>query len=112
VSARTKSFAGEAWTVEAGRSIVTPDGHFYLTYGRDDKTSAPHYRDFCKLDDIAASMPLLPQIDTLRAENERLREALRDIYEQPIGHTAKDCAHDLAAVIRIARAALAGSGNS
>lgn len=59
---RKHSFSGEEWTVE-GRSIVTPDGHFYLTYGSDEKTSAPHYRDFCKLDRIARAMPLLARLE-------------------------------------------------
>ncbi len=61
------SFAGETWTADGGREVKTPDGTFYLAYGRDEKTSAPHYRDFCKLDEIARAMPLLPAAPDLLA---------------------------------------------
>lgn len=39
--------------------------------------------------------------------HDELLAALEDIIETPVGHTTADCAKDLAACIRIARAAIA-----
>lgn len=49
------------WTLSAGRTITTPNGSFYLTYGKD-KYGNPHYRDFCELDRIAQQVAALPDL--------------------------------------------------
>jgi hypothetical protein len=51
------------WKLEAGRCITTPDGTFSLTYGRTtDGSNAPLFRDFCKLDEIARQVAVLPEL--------------------------------------------------
>jgi len=62
----------ERWILEPGRTIRTPDGSFYLTYGKD-KHGNPLFKDFCKLDAIAHQVAALPE---LLAEITRLRQAL------------------------------------
>ena len=51
----------EQWNLLAGRCIETPDGMFYLAYGKD-KGGNPHFRDFVKLDKIAYQVAALPQL--------------------------------------------------
>jgi hypothetical protein len=73
---RTKHTPGP-WKLQAGRSIVTPSGAFYLTYGQD-KYGNPNFKDFCELDRnaqlIAASPKLLERLmlacEALRAKGE------------------------------------------
>jgi len=48
------------WTLEAGRSIVTPQGTFFLTYGQHPKTGAPNFPNFCALDATARAVAELP----------------------------------------------------
>ena len=51
----------EKWNLQAGRNIETPDGTFYLTYGKD-KCGNPHFKDFVKLDAIARQVAALPEL--------------------------------------------------
>lgn len=50
------------WTLQAGRSIQTPSGTFHLAYFTDSETSAPGFRSFVELDNIAAVVALLPDM--------------------------------------------------
>ena len=57
------------WNLEAGRSIVTSSGAFYLSYGKDKASGAPHFSNFCELDAnarlIAAAPDLLAELEKL-----------------------------------------------
>ena len=50
------------WNLEAGRNIETPSGTFFLTYGREEGTSAPLFRGPTELDAIARAVAALPDL--------------------------------------------------
>lgn len=49
------------WELQAGRSIKTVSGDFYLTYGKD-KHGNPNFRDFCELDRNAQLIAAAPEL--------------------------------------------------
>jgi len=59
------------WQLQAGRSIVTSSGEFYLSYG-SDRHGNPKFKDFCELDSnarlIAAAPDLLSSLQALFKE--------------------------------------------
>ena len=57
----TKHTPLEIWVLGAGRTIKTPRGEFYLTYGCD-KNGNPLFHDFCELDEIARAVVALPEL--------------------------------------------------
>lgn len=76
------------WNLEAGRSIVTSSGAFYLSYGTDKASGAPHFSNFCELDAnarlIAASPDLLVALEA--ALSFATPTSVRQEYRQ-----AEDC---------------------
>lgn len=63
------------WTLEAGRSISTSSGRFYLGYGRDAHGNA-EFKSPCELDSIAHLVAAAP--DLLAAlQSELLRGHVR-----------------------------------
>ncbi len=91
-----------AWKLEAGRHITTPDGTFYLTYGRTtDGSNAPRFRDPAELDRIARQVAALPE----------LLAALQDLVIQSEDYVLsngkrKVDREQFAATVREARAAM------
>lgn len=67
------------WNLEAGRSIVTSSGAFYLSYGKDRASGAPHFSNFCELDAnarlIASSPRLLTALEALLQRAEALDQS-------------------------------------
>lgn len=65
------------WILEAGRSINTSSGNFYLSYGKD-KHRNPNFSNFCELDRnaqlIAAAPDLLAALEAMVATWEGPRE--------------------------------------
>ena len=57
------------WRLEAGRTIVTSSGAFYLAYGSDAHTSLPHFTSPTELDAnarlIAAAPDLLAALEAV-----------------------------------------------
>lgn len=49
------------WNLEAGRSIQTKNGSFYITYGKD-KNGNPNFPDFCELDRNAHLVSAAPEL--------------------------------------------------
>jgi hypothetical protein len=78
------------WTLSAGRSITTPGGTFYLTYGSDPKSGKPNYPDFCELDRIARAISHLPELCT----------ALDALVATPTGYAELQYARDVLARVR------------
>ena len=70
------------WTLQAGRTIRTVSGEFYLSYGQD-KHGNPLFRGFCELDAnarlIAAAPETAAERDRLKAEKAGLVEVLEDL---------------------------------
>ena len=50
------------WNLEAGRSIVTSSGSFYLSYGKDKAFGAPYFSNFCELDSNARLIAAAPDL--------------------------------------------------
>lgn len=82
------------WNLEAGRSIVTSSGAFYLSYGKDKASGAPHFSNFCELD---ANARLIAAAPDLLAALEYLLPIAEKNVETSFGKDA----------VRIARAAIA-----
>ena len=57
----TKHTSG-TWTLGAGRTITTPDGEFYLGYGKESGSNRPKFQDFAKLDEIARQVVAIPDL--------------------------------------------------
>lgn len=55
-------FTPGPWSVEAGRSIVTPSGRFYLGYGTHPKSGNPGFRNFVELDNNAYLCAAAPEL--------------------------------------------------
>ena len=50
------------WSLEAGRSISTSSGSFYLSYGKDKASGAPLFSNFCELDANARLIAAAPDL--------------------------------------------------
>lgn len=96
MNATTKHAPG-SWTLDAGRTIHTPSGDFYLTYGTDRAGNAL-FRDFCELDTIAHQVAALPD---LLAALESIARGLTNGQKQR-GETFQTIAR---AALRLARGA-------
>jgi hypothetical protein len=75
------------WALQAGRSIVTKSGTFYLSYGTEKGSNAPLFRDFCELDRnarlIAAAPDLLDALQSLlTAHGKQDSWFSEDLWEQ------------------------------
>lgn len=55
-------FTPGPWSLEAGRSIVTPSGRFYLGYGSHPKSGNPEFRNFVELDNNAHLCAAAPEM--------------------------------------------------
>lgn len=55
-------FTPGPWSLEAGRSIVTPSGRFYLGYGSHPKSGNPEFRNFVELDNNAHLCAAAPEL--------------------------------------------------
>lgn len=55
------TFTPGPWELQAGRSINTSSGSFYLSYGKD-KNGNPNFRDFCELDRNAQLIAAAPDL--------------------------------------------------
>ena len=57
-----QKFTPGPWSLEAGRSIVTPSGRFYLGYGSHPKSGNPEFRNFVELDNNAHLCAAAPEL--------------------------------------------------
>lgn len=91
------------WTLESGRSIVTPSGTFYLAYGSNPRTGEKYFKSPTELDANAHLVAAAPE----------MLEALKVLADWPRqsttadGALSGDPATGLANVRRFARAAIA-----
>ena len=80
----TKQHTPGPWKLQAGRSIKTISGEFYLSYGQD-RHGNPNFRNFCELDAnarlIAAAPETAAERDRLKAEKAELVEALERLED-------------------------------
>jgi hypothetical protein len=81
------------WTLEAGRSIVTPSGSFYLSYG-SDKTGKPNFPNFCELDANARLIAAAPEMlaalnDIVSASNANCGDSLANAIQHAMTVIAK-----------------------
>lgn len=67
------------WTLSEGRTITTPDGEFYLAYGKEAGSNRPKFQNFAKLDKIAHQVAAIPE----------LLEALERTLQLAIGHACE-----------------------
>jgi hypothetical protein len=58
----TRTHTPGPWTLQAGRSIVTSSGSFYLSYGTEKGSGKPLFRDFCELDRNAQLCAAAPDL--------------------------------------------------
>lgn len=80
------------WTLEAGRTFVTPHGTFHLAYGHD-RHGNPTFRDYCALDANARLIAQAPaMLDALRT--------IADLAGQRGDDTSMDIEHLARAVLR------------
>ena len=97
-------FTPGPWSLEAGRSIVTPSGRFYLGYGSHPKSGNPEFRNFVELDNNAHLCAAAPE---LYAALERLLDATGDM--ETIGY---DALIEFSAAEKQARHALGKAGGA
>ena len=101
-------FTPGPWSLEAGRSIVTPSGRFYLGYGSHPKSGNPEFRNFVELDNNAHLCAAAPELyEALRSLIEILDASdLRALKRAPDGEAAT------CALIPQARNALGKAGGA
>lgn len=99
-----KSHTPGPWALQAGRSIVTSSGTFYLSYGTEKGSNAPLFRDFCELDRNAQLVAAAP--DLLAA----LREITDLLRSHPENKDGNSKVHYCACKARAAIAKATGKG--
>jgi hypothetical protein len=72
------------WTLEAGRNFITPDGEFYLSYGKD-KHGNPKFKNFCALDANARLIAAAPELLKESECNRRVMSEVLAVYEHLAG---------------------------
>jgi len=91
-------FTPKPWRLEAGRSIVTGSGSFYLAYGTHPKSGRPNFTSFVELDANAHLIASAPEL------YEALELALATIERLAVRH-GPFCSAD--GTMDVVRAALA-----
>ena len=94
------------WELEAGRCFRTQSGTFYLAYGSDPKTSAPHFKSPTELDANARLIAAAP--DLLAALEGILIAYIQELSpEQRRACKGEKSTEDIDGNVREARAAIA-----